>query len=241
MNKLVLALILLVAIVSCKNQQSAKSLLPDGVHEVVAKETINTSVYTYVLVAESGQDKWLAIPKAEIKIGGTYYYQGGLPMQNFESKELNRNFDQVLFLEVLSDNLDNLNVAPVQQSSMPMVKEEQHTNVNTKNLKKIEVQLAPAKGSVSIAQLYANKGAYASKKIKIAGQVTKFSPEIMNKNWVHIQDGSEHNGKFDLTLTTNELVSVGDTLTFEGTVFLDKDFGYGYAYEILIEDAVVLK
>ncbi len=240
MNKLVLSLILLVALISCKNQQSSKSSLPEGVHEVVAKETINTSVYTYVLVAESGQEKWLAIPKAEIVIGSTYYYQGGLPMQNFESKELNRKFDQVLFLEVLADAVDNLNVAPV-QSAMPMVKEETHTNVNAHNLKKIDVQIAPATNGVSIAQLYANKATYSTKKMKITGQVTKFSPEIMNKNWVHIQDGSEHNGKFDLTITTNESVSVGDTVTFEGTVYLDKDFGYGYAYEILIEEAAVVK
>jgi hypothetical protein len=58
----------------------------------------------------------------------------------------------------------------------------------------------------------------------------------MNKNWIHIQDGSEFQGGFDLTITTDKSVSLGDTVTFEGKLALDKDFGYGYFYTVLIED-----
>ena len=56
----------------------------------------------------------------------------------------------------------------------------------------------------------------------------------MGSNWVHIQDGSSEE-KFDLTITTSEKVKVGDVVTFEGTVAVDKDFGAGYKYEILVE------
>jgi hypothetical protein len=59
----------------------------------------------------------------------------------------------------------------------------------------------------------------------------------MGKNWIHVQDGSEFNGEFDLTITTNAVAEVGQTITFEGTIALDKDFGYGYVYSILMEDA----
>ena len=58
----------------------------------------------------------------------------------------------------------------------------------------------------------------------------------MGKNWVHIQDGSEFEGGFDLTVTTDKPTSVGETITFEGKVILDKDFGYGYYYSVLMED-----
>ena len=59
----------------------------------------------------------------------------------------------------------------------------------------------------------------------------------MGKNWVHIQDGTEFEGGYDLTITTNQMVSLGETVTFEGKIVLNKDFGYGYFYNILMEDA----
>jgi hypothetical protein len=58
----------------------------------------------------------------------------------------------------------------------------------------------------------------------------------MGKNWVHIQDGSEFQGGFDLTITTDKKVSLDDTVTFEGKIVLDKDFGYGYFYNVLMEE-----
>ena len=58
----------------------------------------------------------------------------------------------------------------------------------------------------------------------------------MGKNWVHIQDGTEFEGGFDLTITKDKQASVGETITFEGKIVLDKDFGYGYFYNVLMED-----
>jgi hypothetical protein len=63
----------------------------------------------------------------------------------------------------------------------------------------------------------------------------------MKRNWIHIQDGTEYSGKFDLTATTDIEATVGETLTLEGTITLDKDFGYGYSYEVLMEDAKPIK
>jgi hypothetical protein len=68
--------------------------------------------------------------------------------------------------------------------------------------------------------------------------VVKYSPGIMNKNWVHIQDGTEYDGNYDLTVTTLSEFKVGDIVTLEGKIALDKDFGYGYIYDVLLEDAV---
>jgi hypothetical protein len=101
---------------------------------------------------------------------------------------------------------------------------------------KINVNIDPCEGCIKIADLIANKKSYVGKVIKIKGQVVRYNPEIMGKNWVHIQDGSEFNGEFDLTITTAQKVSVGDIISFEGTIVLDKDFGYGYFYSILMED-----
>ena len=63
----------------------------------------------------------------------------------------------------------------------------------------------------------------------------------MKKNWVHIQDGTKDAGKFDLTVTTQDSVKVGDVVIFEGVAAFNKDVGAGYFYEILLEDAKVKK
>jgi hypothetical protein len=110
------------------------------------------------------------------------------------------------------------------------------TNKSNISIEKMNVKVEPCQGCTTISNLIANKQSFSGKVIKVKGRVTKFNPEIMGKNWVHVQDGSEFNGGFDLTITTNERVSIGDTLTFEGKIALDKDFGYGYFYSILMEE-----
>ena len=54
-------------------------------------------------------------------------------------------------------------------------------------------------------------------------------------------DGTEFEGKFDLTATSGEAFSVGQQLTLEGVVAVDLDFGYGYTYEVLLEQAHVVE
>jgi hypothetical protein len=237
MRNIIILLLATFAMFACKSNNMA---VPVDFHEVVAKESMNASAYTYVLVTENDKEQWIAVPQTEIKIGGTYYYQGGMEMINFESKELKRTFASVLFLEGLSDNKDKIIGQPV-MPEMTKENENTHVNVNATNLKKIDITIQPSKGAISISELYAKKDNYSGKKAMITGQVTKFSAEIMNKNWVHIQDGSEYEGRFDLTITTNAKVTVGETVTFEGKIAINKDFGYGYAYEVLMEDAVVAK
>lgn len=103
-------------------------------------------------------------------------------------------------------------------------------------VKKMDIKIEPGDGCISISSLLSNKKSFSGKVIRVKGQVTKFNPEIMGKNWVHIQDGSEFQGEFDLTITTDKKVSLGDTVTFEGKIVLDKDFGYGYFYNVLMEE-----
>jgi hypothetical protein len=106
---------------------------------------------------------------------------------------------------------------------------------------KINVVVEPCDGCITIAKLLENKQLYSGKVIKVKGQVTKFNPEIMGKNWIHIQDGTEYQTGFDLTVTTDIQVAVGAVVTFEGKIALDKDFGYGYVYNVLMEEGKLVK
>jgi hypothetical protein len=112
----------------------------------------------------------------------------------------------------------------------------QKDNKTAVKIEKMNVTVQPCEGCTTISDLFANKKSYTGKSIKITGKVTKYNPSIMGKNWIHIQDGSEYKGDFDLTITTDQQVSVGDIITYQGTIVLDKDFGYGYFYSVLMEE-----
>jgi len=63
----------------------------------------------------------------------------------------------------------------------------------------------------------------------------------MGRNWVHIQDGTSAGKYFDLTITTQDVVETGDVVVFSGKVVLNKDFGAGYQYDLIMEEAVLAK
>ncbi len=106
---------------------------------------------------------------------------------------------------------------------------------------KINITIEQCEGCIKIADLLANKKSYSGKIVKITGKVTKYNPSIMGKNWVHLQDGSEFEGGYDLTVTTDKEVKTGEITTFEGKIALDKDFGYGYFYSVLMEDGKIIE
>ena len=98
-----------------------------------------------------------------------------------------------------------------------------------------------SENEITLAQVFANHKDYSSKEFEIKGVVVKVNKQVMGKNWIHIQDGTDDNGVFDLTITTQELAEVGDEVTFKGKLTLNKDFGAGYSYEVIMEDASLVK
>jgi hypothetical protein len=131
------------------------------------------------------------------------------------------------------------------QGQMPMQMPNQVMDGKAHNgqitVEKANVVVEPCAGCITIANLFENKQSLSGKVIKIKGQVTKYNPAIMGKNWVHIQDGTEYKGEFDLTITTDGQVAVGQSVTFEGKLALDKDFGYGYSYNVLLEEGKIIQ
>lgn len=238
MMKLFLMITAMVAmLVSCqsKDNQKAQGANPNS-HEVKVEEVIQASNYTYLRVMENGKETWLAVSKQEVKKGDTYYYANELVMNNFPSKELGRTFETILFVQQFSNQ-------PIQPATATPATGMQGVSPGSKQVAppKKEIKVDPAEGGISIAQLFSKRNSFSGKKVKIRGEVVKFNPEIMGKNWAHIQDGTAADGDFDLTVTTMDQVKVGDVVVFEGSITLDKDFGAGYAYKVIMEDAKVLK
>ncbi len=215
---------------ACHSGQDLKPLdvNQSGIHKVVVKEILQTTKYTIMLVKENDSEQWIATTSMQPKMGGTYYYEGGFQMKNFESKELKRVFPSVVLLESIST--EPIIAQKTDSAAKP------HAAMTKSERKDIKIE--PIKDGITIAKLYADKKSYAGKVVKIKGQVVKFTPSVLNKNWFHIQDGTEYNGVFDLTASSDIEVKVGDIITIEGKIVLDKNIGAGYVYEVLMEDAV---
>jgi hypothetical protein len=106
-----------------------------------------------------------------------------------------------------------------------------------------KVQKATGADARTVEEVWTQKADLKEKSVTIRAQVVKFSPGIMGKNWIHLRDGSGSADKatHDITVTTQDEVKVGDVVTAKGLVRVDKDFGAGYAYPVIIEDAKVSK
>jgi hypothetical protein len=100
--------------------------------------------------------------------------------------------------------------------------------------------IAKADGGKTIAEVFAEKEQLAGQPVVFRGKVVKTNPNIMGRNWLHVRDGSGGEGTNDLTVTTGGTVpNVGDTVVVKGNVSLNKDFGMGYQYDVIVEDAEV--
>ena len=212
-----------------ENPHVATDESSNQLHKVVAEEVLHTSRYTYMHVVEEGQKSWIAIPRKEVETGVTYYYRGGLKKVNFNSAELDRTFETVYLVSDVSTD-PNLSSGMTMQEGHGQIAESQATG---------DIQAPP--GGISLAELLANKKKYEGQTVKVRGKCVKVNNMIMNRNWVHIRDASLTDENEDLTLTTTDVVALGAVVAFEGKITLNKDFGAGYKYEIIMEEAKLLQ
>lgn len=217
--------------------------VPAGMMRGTVLETMNAGGYTYVLI-DTGQDqRWAATQQTVVNAGDVVQMREGMAMTGFTAKSLNRTFDIIYFV----DGMQNLSASPEPVAALP----EGHPatslppgHPSTEGM----ADTAPADATVAalepgqdIAYLYANKDALAGQKISLRGKVVKYNEGILGWNFIHLQDGSGDSaaGSNDLTVTSKAQAAVGQTVVVTGTVVLDKDFGAGYAFPVLVEDASV--
>ncbi|MBI1922091.1 MAG: DNA-binding protein [Geobacter sp.] len=201
-------------------------------------QTINSGGYTYVLLKPGkGEKRWLAIPENPgLPTGAEITFQGGVEMTNFESKTLKRTFDRILFSQGPMKPTGKEKKGKAQKQSSGS---KAHV---VKSDEKIKVEKATGPNAYTIGELYAASGKLSRKKVSIRGKVIKVSSGIMNRNWVHLQDGSgdPRKGTHNLVVTTNDVPAVGDIVTATGILAKDKDFGGGYRYAVILEKADIV-
>lgn len=203
-------------------------------------KTMDSGGYTYIHLQQKGGKKiWVAVPTTKVKVGKQVALLPGAEMRNFKSKTLNRTFDSIIFSEGIAPTAGGKNEKrKAKEAATPMGSKGAMVAAE-----KVKVARAAGANAHSVAELFALKGSLDGKKVAVKGKVVKVSANIMKMNWLHIQDGTgSPNGKdHDLVVTTKALPAVGDVITVSGTLLKDKDYGYGYKYDVIVDNAEIAR
>lgn len=215
-------------------------------------ETMNAASYTYLLVDTGTKQLWAAAPAFAVKTGDTVSIGEAMPMRNYHSKTLNRDFDLVYFTGGIQVNgakpaaaavMGNLpkNHPPIGSGSINAMPEN-HPPIGAaagEKGQKITGIKKPA-GGKTVAEVYEGKAKLSGREVKIRGKVVKYNDGIMGRNWIHIQDGSGKVGSNDLLVTSSMEAKVGETILVTGVVAVNRDFGANYKYPVMLENAKIV-
>jgi hypothetical protein len=182
--------------------------------------------YTYLRLKTAQGETWAAVNKAAVTKGAKVTLTNVMTMENFESKELKKTFPSILF-----GSLEGAGAA------------DPHGGKTKAPAEAMDVKVAKASGAnaFTVADVVGKADKLKDKPVRVQGKVVKYNGGIMGKNWIHLRDGSgsEANGSNDILVTTEANAKVGDVVTASGVVHTNKDFGSGYSYKVLIEEATL--
>ncbi|MEI7841910.1 MAG: nucleotide-binding protein [Gallionellaceae bacterium] len=212
----------------------------------VVQEVIDVENFTYLNLKTKEGDVWAAIINASIKKGSQVTLENVTVMKNFESKALKKTFPTVLFGSIKSAD-------SVKPSSLGIEKYMAIAHPALASPKTIQTQNTPPTGiddkipkvigqnTFTVAEVITKSAALKGKPVLIRGKVVKYNAGIMGKNWIHLRDGSgnETSNSNDILVTTDAQTQLGEVVTVKGIVAIDKDFGAGYSYKVLVEEATL--
>lgn len=203
---------------------------PAGDDDIEGKilETMNSGGYTYVHLDHAGTKMWIAGPETKLAVGTSLGKMAGTLMTDFRSNTLNRTFDRIYFVGAFPGAAAA--PAPIATGS---------TTTLPTTPPAVDEKVAAAPNGKTVAAVWAAKDALKGKPVIVRGKVVKLNNGIMGRNWVHLRDGSGASGTNDLLVTTQDVVKLGDVVTATGTIATKQDFGAGYAYDVMIENATL--
>lgn len=197
-------------------------------------ETMNAGGYTYLRLKTRDGETWAAVNRSSVKNGAEVTIENVMVMQDFESKTLKKTFPKILFGSLGGP----ASSTPGASADMAAA----HANLTkAKDVGDVHVPKASGANARTVAEIVKKGNELKDKPVLVRGKVVKYNPGIMGKNWIHLRDGSgsaadESN---DVLVTSMNQAKLGDVVTVKGVVRTNKDFGAGYAYKVLVEDATL--
>lgn len=207
----------------------------ENLHTVVVNEVLPAARYVYLKVTEGGEQFWIATGKKDIKVGETYFYKGGLLKTNFESKEHDRVFDKIFLVTNMVPRVHGDNTGTLAETNTTI----EETKAAKTTIPTHTDEVIEHKGSVKIADIVANPKKFEGKTVQISGKCVKINPGIMERNWIHLQDGSKDN--YDFIVTSDIFIAEGTIVTMRALVALNRDYGSGYKYDLILENGTLVE
>jgi hypothetical protein len=217
---------------------------PEGQENIAGTvlEAKDVSQYTYLRLATDQGETWAAVYRTPVKVGAKVTVQHATALHTFHSRELNRDFETIWF-----GTLPGHETAPgaTAASSAPVPPAASGATYGSASAAPVVAGNAPhVAGTITIADLAKKASSLEGKQATVVGTVVKVNDGIMGRNWIHLQDGTGNAASKtnDVLVTTDEAAgkaSVGSVLVATGTVKTKQDFGSGYAYDFMLEQASV--
>lgn len=174
--------------------------------------------YTYLRLKTAKGETWAAVGKASVKKGAKVTIENAMVMNNFESKSLKKTFRTIWFGTLAGES----------------ARAEKAIGLND-----IHVAKAVGENALTIEEIVSRAVELKDKAVLVRGKVVKYNASIMGKNWIHLRDGSGVSENNDLLVTSNDQAKIGDIVTVKGMIRTDRDFGAGYSYRVVVEDATL--
>jgi len=262
MRRLSAVLLLTLAIAACKKkeappQAAGGQAAPATTVKGKIVERLDADPYSYLRIKTEQGETWAAVPKTDKAAGADVEVTNAMAMPDFESKTLKRKFEMVYFGTLGGADAPAGGAAPMggamggpmgggmgggMGGPQGMAAQHAAAAAGPTDVGNVKVPKASGADARTIAEVFAQRTALKEKSVTIRGKVVKYNEAIMGRNWLHIRDGSGSAGKDnDLTVTSAEKAAVGDVVVVKGTVRIDKDFGAGYSYPVIVEDAKLTK
>ena len=199
-------------------------------------EVKDVESYTYLRLKTKDGETWAAVMKAPVKKGAQITVENAMVMENFESKSLKKTFPKIIFGTLAETGA----FGPVARSDTMAP---HSVAAKTAGVADAKVSKADGPNARTVAEIIAKRGALKDKTVMLRAKVVKYNAGVMGKNWLHLRDGSgsDADNTNDIIATTNDQAKLGDVVLVKGLVHIDKDFGAGYSYKVLIEEATVQK
>jgi len=216
---------------------SAPAITPGSTLTGTLREQIPVGPYVYVRLDTDNGEVWAAVNNEPLAVGTPVTVYNVMLMENFQSPTLSRTFARIYF-----GALEPPGTAPQSSAGDAPGALPDADQVGTPAAVDAGIRpMAKASGANArtIGEVHAQQKGLAGTTVTVRGVVVKYNEGVMGKNWIHIQDGSGSaaKGTHDLTATSLDRAAVGDTVTITGALRLDRDFGAGYVYPLVLEDS----
>ena len=246
----------------------AAASMADAALQGTVVETMNAAGYTYLQVESAAGKTWVAIPESTVTKGQQVACLPGMVMENFQSKTLGRTFPTIVFSPGLQPapaqagtpaqaapgkeqgtggfsaalQAEQTNQAAAGAAAGAELKGESSGSLGAiVPSADVNVHKATGANSRSVGECFDQAKDLNGTTVRVRGKVMKVSRQIMGKNWLHLQDGTGNpmKNQHDLVVTTLDEPKEGEVVTIEGVLAADRDFGAGYKYAVIVEDAKV--